>query len=91
MFQKEKKQMLTEEKINQEIKNRRNKTNKNKKISYEIVDKFNAITEMGGKGLKEQIIMLEFLKNPIIKMIFILIQGIIINIVQVLFQIILIH
>ena len=43
---------ITEEEIKQEINNRRNKTNKKKKISYEIVDKFYAITEMGGKKIK---------------------------------------
>ena len=43
---------LNEEEITKEISSRNDKSNKKKKISYEIVDKFYAMTELGGKQIK---------------------------------------
>ncbi len=46
------KALLNKEEISKEIISRNDKSSKRKKISYEIVDKFYALTEMGGKKVK---------------------------------------
>ena len=43
---------LNEEEISKEISGRNDKSKKKKKISYEIVDKFYIMTELGGKQIK---------------------------------------
>ena len=51
-IQKLNKTVLNKEEISKEISSRNDKSNKKKKISYEIVDKFYALTELGGKQVK---------------------------------------
>lgn len=46
------KEVLNAEEISKEISSRNDKSSKNKKVSYEIVDKFYALTEMGGKQVQ---------------------------------------
>ena len=46
------KTVLNKEEISKEISSRNDKSIKKKKISYEIVDKFYALTELGGKQVK---------------------------------------
>ena len=46
------KAVLNEEEISKEISSRNDKSIKKKKVSYEIVDKFYALTELGGKKIK---------------------------------------
>ena len=43
---------LNQEEISKEISSRNDKSSRKKKISYEIVDKFYALTELGGKQVK---------------------------------------
>ena len=51
-LQKGNKSVLSEEEVLKEINRRNVKKEKKKKVSYEIIDKFYALTEMGGKTIK---------------------------------------